>query len=155
MNNENKVELIEENERRTITKTENDSLEMTKLLLENKADVNSTNDMNVTALMLAASQNNLNLAKYLLDNKATINIKNNYGYTALGCASYYGYNDMVKLLREYGATYDDNSSFLLDCVLKNNVEKVRELLTNGSNPNTKDKTGNFALYYAVKDSYIN
>lgn len=62
-----------------------DSLvQVKKLILENKADVNCYIDKrNNTALMMAANRNRYEICKFLIENGANIGLQNTNGYTAL------------------------------------------------------------------------
>jgi uncharacterized protein len=57
--------------------------DVVKLLLGKGADVNARNNINGTALMLAAPLGDPGTAKLLLEKGAEVNIRNDYGYTAL------------------------------------------------------------------------
>jgi hypothetical protein len=59
------------------------NVELTKLLLDSGADINSINDDRNTAFHYAAKYNNLEVLKILYENGAKINIPNNDQWTAL------------------------------------------------------------------------
>ena len=87
--------------------------EITKLLIENHADVNAKNDIKFTPLHYAATKNNKDLINLLLENGAKINekegIKNN---TPLHMAVLSSAYDVIETLLEHGA----------DCTIKNDYE---------------------------------
>ena len=74
-----------------------DHLDVVKLLLESKADVNAEHTDGRTALMAAAQNGHLEIVKMLLESKADVNAKDNDGVTALMLAAVEGHVDVVKI----------------------------------------------------------
>ena len=78
------------------------NLEMVRLLLDNKVDVNAKNKLitlwNVAALHEAASRGHLDIARLLLDKGADVNITDEHGRTPLQYAVMYNRTDIVRLL---------------------------------------------------------
>merc|ERR1712012_488984 len=72
-------------------------------LLENSADVDSTNNYGRTALHYAAIRNSVGVAKLLLENSANVDRTDMWGLTALHKAAYYNSVDVAKLLLEKSA----------------------------------------------------
>ena len=74
-----------------------------KVLLEQGADVNATNEDGHTALHIAAIRNRAGVAKVLLEHGADVNATVGNGWTALEIAADKGYTDVIKVLLEHGA----------------------------------------------------
>ena len=84
--------------------TESKNYEISKLLLENGADVNAANFVdNTTSLMNSSFGNDVKTTKLLLDHNADPDIVNKYGDTALHMACRGGHTEIVKLLIEYNS----------------------------------------------------
>ncbi|UYV72562.1 hypothetical protein LAZ67_9003713 [Cordylochernes scorpioides] len=97
-----------------------------KLLVENGAEINTRNEMNMTPLYKAVRYQHLNIFRFLIKSGADYNAVTIFGETILMCAS-----------RKY------NSNFIKD-LLKLNVElEVRDWL------------GETALFYSIKASFTN
>ncbi len=75
-------------------------LEVIKLLLDNKADVNAKDSTGKTALHVAAASGNLEIVQFLIDNKADVNAKDADGQTPLGAVK--NYIEIIDLLRKHG-----------------------------------------------------
>lgn len=103
----------------------NNNLEMAKLLLENKADINKFNHSGWTPLYSAASRNKLEMVQLLLKNNANVNKAASNGCTPL-----------------YQAAYN------------NNLEMAKLLLENKADVSTADKYGWTALYWAATRNYV-
>jgi uncharacterized protein len=73
------------------------------LLLEHAGDINQTDKMGNTALMLASGEGRNAIVKLLIENGANINTQNNIGNTALLLASWDIHNEVVYLLLSNGA----------------------------------------------------
>lgn len=78
-------------------------MEPIKLLLENKADINSSDEYGNTILMLATGEQHFETVKFLLESKADPNLRSIDGKTALTHAHEYHSPDIYKLLKQYGA----------------------------------------------------
>ncbi len=76
----------------------NNNVCVSKLLIENGADVNLTT-LNGTSLIAAARNNSIDAAILLIKNGANINAVNSDGKTALMLAEERGYNDMITVLQ--------------------------------------------------------
>jgi ankyrin repeat protein len=76
-----------------------DNIEIAKLLLENKANVNIKDSYGNTPLW-RASHMNPKIIKLLLDYGADYNIKNNYDVSLL--TLFQAYPDIIKLFKKYG-----------------------------------------------------
>lgn len=71
-----------------------ENYELCKLLIDNGANINSTQMQNVTALHSAAHRGNLKLVKLLVENGAEINLKMDNGDTAISIARRDGHNEV-------------------------------------------------------------
>jgi ankyrin repeat protein len=77
-------------------------LDLAKLLLEYKADVNAKNQASQTPLYFAARANQIELARFLFAREAKINARDTSGHTPLYEATLRGHKEMVQWLREQG-----------------------------------------------------
>ena len=79
------------------------SVDVAKVLIENSADVDSTDNGGDTPLHEAAGENSVDVAKLLIANSANLNVTAVSGYygglTPLQAAEKEGYPDMVELLK--------------------------------------------------------
>lgn len=99
--------------------------EITKLRLENGADVNAAGGRYGTALQAASRSDHKEIVRLLLSNR-TCNVSaegGKYG-TALRAASYRGHEEMVRILLENGTIADDRT--LEDALYsgKRSIEKL-------------------------------
>ena len=70
------------------------------LLLENGADINSTNKYGITPLIRAAQDNQKAVVRFLLDNVAMISAVDDFGNTALDWAQIRDHKEIVRLLQK-------------------------------------------------------
>ncbi|MHB1947780.1 MAG: ankyrin repeat domain-containing protein [Gammaproteobacteria bacterium] len=75
-----------------------DSVEVVKILLNNKADINVTDGQGNTLLHKMIMRKKLDIAKTLIDASANIEIKNQFGFTPIFVAVSLGNIDSLKLL---------------------------------------------------------
>ena len=85
------------------TAARSNDVNLAKMLLNAKADVNQTDDKGYTPLILATYNDNFEVAQLLLKNGANMEIKDHSGRTALMGASFKGNEREVKLLLDNGA----------------------------------------------------
>lgn len=78
-------------------------VDIVKLLIEHKANVNIKDNQGWSALTYASRYEYCDIAKLLLKNDAKINESDNFGYTPLMIAVMNGHLEMVKLLCKNGA----------------------------------------------------
>ena len=82
--------------------TESKNFEISKLLLENGANVDAANfEDGTTSLMNSSYNNDIKTTKLLLEYNANPDLGNKYGDTALHMACRLGYLEIVKLLLEH------------------------------------------------------
>ena len=132
------------------------NIEMAKLLLDYKADINKgTYDRRYTPLSYAVDANNIEMAKLLLGHKANINKQDKWDWTPLLRAVWRNNIEMVQLLLENNADInlpnEEGQTPLHRAVLENNIGMVRLLLENNADPNIKDRNGKTALDVAKND----
>lgn len=111
--------------------TRNDRLEVVKLLLASKADVNASNAIGNTPLELAANNGCQDVAELLLANGADVNAKNEAGDTALHYAAYNGHKNLVELLLAHQAevnVIDSQGRTPLKLALETDRKGVADLL---------------------------
>jgi hypothetical protein len=80
----------------------NDRLEVAKLLLANKADVNAKANNGSTPLQLAAAKGNKDMVELLLASKADVNAVDNDGWSALHSAVVWDHKDIQDVLKQHG-----------------------------------------------------
>ena len=131
------------------------NLEIVKILLQNGADVNTTDEDGFTPLHIAAYNGNLQMVKILLQNGSGIflDIKDNTnGRSALHVAVYDGNLEIVRVLVEKGANInakdDDGFSPLHIAVYIENLKMLKILIQSGAHLNAKDKKNKTPLDYA-------
>jgi ankyrin repeat protein len=81
-----------------ITAVNNSNIEIVKLLLENKAEVNWKDGFQTTALIYAASKGNKDMVILLLDNGADINANDGQGNTVFSAAKESKNKELIKYL---------------------------------------------------------
>ena len=75
---------------------------MAELLLNYKADVDSTNNWGGTPLLWAAGDGHLDIVELLVAHKANINVKDWLGQTPLHRAAFMHHKEVVEFLRQQG-----------------------------------------------------
>lgn len=95
-----------------------ENIEMVKLLIKNKADVNiaydGDNENEETPLMYAAMKGYKETVKILIENKADINKRNRNNANALIYAYMYGHDDIADILLQNGSDSLDRSLKVCD-----------------------------------------
>ncbi len=82
------------------------SYEISRLLVARGADVDFVNERNIgaTPLMMAAAYQAADIVNMLLENEADVNIVDSNGDPAINWAAYYGYTDIAERLLKAGAS---------------------------------------------------
>lgn len=84
-----------------------DSVNTVKVLVENGALVNVTNEDGMTPLHMAVRNGNAEMVRFLIKNNAVVNVKDEkYGRTEIHTAAIKGYYNIVKILIQNGAQID-------------------------------------------------
>ena len=140
---------------------ERNNLEITKLLIENGADVNKKNDLGSAPLHYATRYNNLEMVKLLVKNGADVNqISSLDDNVPLEYAIYNDNSEMAKFLVEAGADVNSAEEGLYttplnEAVKSGNLETVQFLIENGADiyaTNYQDRT---ALDIAIQNDHYN
>ncbi|MFP3032786.1 MAG: ankyrin repeat domain-containing protein, partial [Wolbachia sp.] len=125
-------------------------LEMVEFLLDKNAnDINDVTNDRSTLLHVAVEGNKLDTVKFLLDRGADIEVKDIHGQTPLVLATQKGYTNIVKVLEQ-----EQLGKELFTAVREYNLPRVKELISQGANIDTKHKNGATPLDIAIntKDS---
>ena len=152
-----------------------ENIEMVKLLIKNKADVNIAYDGDYgneeTPLMYAAMKGYKETVKILIENKADINKRNIYNANALIYAYMYGHEDIADILLQNGSDSLDKSlkvcnlnketllsydvPLITAAVYSTNEVFLQKLIDNGANVNYKTYDNKTALIEAADYNNIN
>ena len=118
----------------------NGQFHVSKILLQNGADVNAKNNYHRTPLHLAVFHGHSKIAKLLLQNGALVNAKCKAGETPLHFAAYKGHSEVVEILLEFGASRDLKDDIdrtplsLAEYYKKGDCKKVIALLKQSQSP---------------------
>ena len=152
-----------------------ENIEMVKLLIKNKADVNIAYDGDYeneeTPLMYAIMKGYKETVKILIANKADINKRNIYNANALLYAYMYGHEDIADILLQNGSDSLDKSlkvcnlnketllsydvPLITAAVYSTNEVFLQKLIDNGANVNYKTYDNKTALIEAASYNNIN
>ena len=131
------------------------NIELVKMLLEKKADVNARKTDGATPLFLAAIRGHTEIVKLLLDYKADVNRGLPDGDTPLHTAAWNGHPEVVKILLENKADVNarkrpDGDTPLHAAAWNGHLEVVKILLEKKADVNArKCPDGATALYLAT------
>ncbi|MFA7280007.1 MAG: ankyrin repeat domain-containing protein [Sterolibacterium sp.] len=124
-------------------------------LLQKGMDVNTSDPMGNTLLMLAARNGDLPTLEVLLRNKANALKINSYKDTALLLAAHRGHLQCVAALVDAGAEIDSSGwTPLIYAAFEGHADLVRFLLMRGANVNAQSETGMSALMAASRNNQI-
>lgn len=128
-------------------------VEQVKSLIALGITVNERDDQGVTPLIYASANGKDDLVNYLISQGADVNISLENGITALSMAAKYDKKRIVSILLNNGANVNGvgESIPLFQATIMGHKDVVELLLKKGANVNAKDKSGNSALHYAVRD----
>ena len=106
------------------------------LLIEDKAEVNATDEDERTPMHFAALKGHADVAKVLIQNGADVNAVNDDNLTPLYYTARHGHVDVAKVLIQNGADVNavtDNKWTTLHCAAwKGHVDVAKVLLQNGA-----------------------
>lgn len=135
-------------------------INMMKLLIDNKANINYTDENGFNPLNIAIESGDMELTKFLITNGANVNSLMQDGVSLIGYAIAQNNMDLLQILIENGANVNyTNGDSWADTPLKtasrlglDNV--VRILLTRNVDINAVDINGNTALHTAALNSQL-
>ncbi|QJT94912.1 ankyrin repeat domain-containing protein [Wolbachia endosymbiont of Diaphorina citri] len=122
------------------------NLDIIRFLLDEGADIESQDKDNKKPLHLAVDANRLSVVKLLLDRGANVNVTDMYGKTPLDLATE---EDVIEVLEK--AQLDQG---LLINARDGNLDKVKDLIAQGADLETKDNNGNTALHNACSNGHL-
>jgi len=131
-------------------------IDLLKLLLEKKLDIDFLDNLKNTPLILAVNTNNQDIVKLILEKNPNIDLRNNYGITALFGAIYLNNPEIVKLILEkkpnLNFQYENGITVLMKSILDNKQEIAKLLLEKEQNIDLQNEFGFTSLMTAV---YLN
>jgi ankyrin repeat protein len=131
------------------------NLAVTRLLLGNGADVNRTDKIGVTPLMIAANNNHQSIAQLLLDNRADVKATFSAKGTAISLAAAAGHESIVQLLIDHthltGSVAErwTTSARLTHAIQDKKDLEVTKLLSEGADPTLTDLAMRNSLHLAA------
>lgn len=136
-----------------------DTSDLIHLLIENNANVNSTNSYGETPLMLALGISNFNAMKILLEtHKCDLNQIDQKGITVLMRAAQNGNEDAVNLLIQNGAEVDFSNELgytaLHYALIASKFDVARLLIDNKASVDNIDRTGMSELSFHIKNGSV-
>ncbi len=139
-----------------LTSSARGNLDITRLLIENNAKIDQTDNSGLTSLMSASFRGKDVIVEYLIKKGASIEQKDNFGYTALMFAANAGKIDCVDLLIRNGANVQtkdkDDSTAIMFAAQHGFNNVVTLLLKNGADKYEKGKHGLNALDFAKQNN---
>lgn len=141
----------------------NNTQEVIGLLLKATKDVNHSNKEGYTALTQAIRQNSMEVAKFLYEQGSSITFRDGKGYDlgyhlvdAYRPGNLEEFRTKMAFLESHGYhprdLQKDGSSLLHHAISKNDLDLVKELVTQGVPINQKDASGQTALHLAAMQS---
>lgn len=129
-----------------------------KYALEKGANVNTTNEQNQTALMVAVYFGHEDVVSLLLEHGAKVEKMGNHGETALGTAALRGLDDIAQRLLLHGTDPDGAKNLgktaLSQAAICGSLSMTRLLLLHGADPNAVCSNGATALVCAADNGRI-
>ena len=126
-------------------------------LIENNADINSTNSRGGTALIFAALIGHEEVVRCLLAAGAKVDKEKKDGWTALMSAAHEGHEEVVRCLLAEGAKVDkekkDGWTALMSAAQEGHEEVVRCLLAEGAKVDKECQDGCTALMSAAQEGH--
>uniref|UniRef100_A0A8C0D427 Ankyrin repeat domain 17 n=1 Tax=Balaenoptera musculus TaxID=9771 RepID=A0A8C0D427_BALMU len=133
-------------------------VQIVKLLLAHKADVNAQSSTGNTALTYACAGGYVDVVKVLLESGASVEDRNENGHTPLMEAGSAGHVEVARLLLENGAGINAHSNEFKESALtlacyRGHLEMVRFLLEAGADQEHKTDETHTALMEACMDGH--
>lgn len=158
-------EMNDKGETALLIAVHNNSIEISKMLIDHKADINKQDKISDSPYLYAGAQGRTEILKYMLEHSSPDeSVFNRFGGNALIPAAEKGHLENVKLLLEKSKSdIDHQNNFgytaLIEAVALTNGSEtyqdiIRVLLENGANPHLKDNSGKTALDYAQELNYV-
>lgn len=135
-------------------------INMMKLLIDNKANINYTDENGFTPLNIAIESGDMELTKFLITNGANVNSLMQDGVSLIGYAIAQNNMDLLQILIENGANVnytvgDSWANTPLQTASRLGLDNVvRILLTRNADINAVDMNGNTALHTAALNSQL-
>lgn len=135
-------------------------INMMKLLIDNKANINYTDENGFNPLNIAIESGDMELTKFLITNGANVNSLMQDGVSLIGYAIAQNNMDLLQILIENGANvnYTNGDSWantpLMTASRLGLDNVVRILLTRNVDINAVDMNGNTALHTAALNSQL-
>ena len=137
---------------------ESGNWEITKLLIEAGAKINTVNSGGFTPLHLAALHGSSDVANILIENGAEIDAVNHDGQTPLHVASSNVCIKMIKILVDHGANLEkpdkNGSTALLLAAKAGQSDILKEIIKLGGEIDTIDKDDHSPLYFTVERNHL-
>ena len=132
--------------------------EILQALIDHGADVNVTDEYNVTPLMIACEMGNVRAMNVFLNVGADPDIADDFGDTCLQMAIRAGCNkdDLQAIINhsaDVNAQNKNNRTALMIVCKMGNLDAVNMLLNAGADPNISDADGNTCLHVCVGPHY--
>lgn len=129
------------------------SYDAVQRFLENKADVNATDDFGNTPLHEAVKIDSKEIVLLLIRYGAKVNATNNYGDTPLHEAAKEGSEDIISILIDQGAGVNATNRYgktpLHKAARTGSEESIFKLIDQGAYVNATDRYGRTPLHYAI------
>ncbi len=126
--------------------------------LEKGADVNTSDQLGRTALMLASFDGHTEIVRLLLSKGAQVDLRDSSGRTALMYSSSGPFPETVQLLLDWKADPNivdgiEQWTALMFAAGEGQLEVVQILLKHGADPSLKDVDGDTALVFAQRRNH--
>lgn len=134
---------------------EEGNIEIVKLLMNYKIDVDLVNSEGKTLLYQASRKGYIDIVKLLIEKGANVNLANDNGEIPLYCAYIKGHNQIVELfINNEAITRSSKEKLLFYSCLQGRIETVKLLIENGVNVNADNDGDGTALELACSAGYI-